>query len=591
MSISGAIADFPLKDILQIISFSRKNGTLRITADGGEARVVFKMGAVIFAMAPGVREDFGSLSVRRGHTKATAVEQAVAAQHLEAEPRRPLGQHLLDAGAIEPRAVEAVVKEQIALALREMLGWVVGTFVFDVHKVAAPDSFGLAVGEMALEQGLDVQHLLLEAMKFFDDRARAAAATASAAPAAAPPPEAPAAPAAPPPPEVPVDATLKLPIEVVRARARAAEPPPHPAPAPAPEETAIDVATEPADDATAAAAPRVIVSHESGLFRDILVQRLVKEGLVVEVLEDPRDAVVRAIAHHEAGRVPVVVADLRPDESPSAAERVMEARVGCAWDLAVILLTDEGADDARDRAYGLGARHVLLRPEPRAGENYAAEIELFAVDLAFTVKGLAAAADDGHDETPEEPATAPVELPEDFRELLELLRAEDAATLTLRLLDVIGRRFARSILLHAKAGMMVVKGAYGTTARGRSVYDLLKDLPLELAQTPGFGAAFDSQAPRVLRVGPDAGQIPDLIGPPRSSEVLVIPITCHRRPVAIIYADTGGSGERIGDLGAYRELCQRVSRVLEEAMTRLKGRAAADPNATRILRRPGETDQ
>ena len=88
-------------------------------------------------------------------------------------------------------------------------------------------------------------------------------------------------------------------------------------------------------------------------------------------------------------------------------------------------------------------------------------------------------------------------------------------------------------------------------------------------------------------VGPDVGQIPDLIGAPETFECLVIPILCHFRPVGAIYADMGTTATPIGDFSLYTELCNRVSQVLGEALLRRRGqRYLADGPTTTVHPRP-----
>ncbi|MFN7974362.1 MAG: hypothetical protein U0166_18770 [Acidobacteriota bacterium] len=224
-----------------------------------------------------------------------------------------------------------------------------------------------------------------------------------------------------------------------------------------------------------------------------------------------------------------------------------------------------------------GTSTYIEKPERKAGEDegFVRSIEALAVDIAFRVKALLP--EEGVSRLGASEGSGDEALPPELSELLSLVRGEDAGALTLKLLEIVGKRFPRAVLMHVKgktpeAGL-AVKGAYGKTLRGTPAYDLLTGLVMSLDQAPGFVAAFETATPRCLRVGPDAGQIPDLIGNPKSGECLVIPVLARTRPVAIIYADTGETGDPIGDLSVYRTITTRVSRAVEEVLMKRKSTA------------------
>ncbi len=539
MSISGAIEDFPLKDILQIIAFSRKSGTLGIKGDKGTGRIVFKMGAMVRAEAPSSRADFGALLVKMGVVSRETVDRALERQAREkAEGKLPIGQILLRSGSLDPQDIERVLQAQISMALRDLLSWTEGSFLFNVHKVDSPDSFGIGFEQLVLDHGLDVQQILLQVMKYFDDEEREQAAAPL------------------PPPTLPRSEDI-----------------------------------------------RVILNHEGGLFRELLKVRLEAEGLKVACCEEVERAVELAGDHRELGLFPVLLRPLDASiESAEKAAELLERRVGLAAHVPVVLLADQQTEAAKERAFSLGARHLLLKPRRVGGsdEEYVASINRFAIDVAFAIKGLLAeegvsaqaGRTGGGAEEERNAAGAKVGavpgsgLPRELAEFLGMLRSEDAASVTLKLLDLISRRFQRSILFHLRGGRMSVKGAFGQTRRGKEIHGLLRNLQVDVRQTPGFAASFEKARPRRLLVGPDIGQIPDLIGPPASGECLVIPILCHFRPVGAIYADTFDTGKPLGDLEIYRELCNRVSEILAEAVLRKRGKRYLAPGSeTRALRR------
>ena len=49
MALQGNLEDLPLLDIIQIVSFSKKTGYLRVRMEGGDGAIVFREGLVVSA--------------------------------------------------------------------------------------------------------------------------------------------------------------------------------------------------------------------------------------------------------------------------------------------------------------------------------------------------------------------------------------------------------------------------------------------------------------------------------------------------------------------------------------------------------------
>ena len=65
MSLTGNLEDLPLLDIIQIVSFSKKTGSLGITTSMGEGAIVFREGFVVASFA------WDAPPVDPGHDAAT----------------------------------------------------------------------------------------------------------------------------------------------------------------------------------------------------------------------------------------------------------------------------------------------------------------------------------------------------------------------------------------------------------------------------------------------------------------------------------------------------------------------------------------
>src|SRR5512142_1802809 len=119
MSLVGRLEDLALPDIFQIISLSKKTGTLVVRSSRGTGMVVFKDGQVIQAASDSIRDSLGNIMVSQGMLTEAALSQALALQHREAD--KPLGMILVEMGAVAAQTIEGVVRKQIEEIIYDLL--------------------------------------------------------------------------------------------------------------------------------------------------------------------------------------------------------------------------------------------------------------------------------------------------------------------------------------------------------------------------------------------------------------------------------------------------------------------------------------
>ena len=141
MALQGNLEDLPLLDIIQIVSFSKKTGYLRVRMDGGDGAIVFREGLVVAAFT---------------------------ANSPPADPRF---------ATLPQAARDTAVKRRLGFALDELARLREGAFGFELT-----DSVPQAVGERdirheTLAGGINPQEMLLSLAQGMDDeRAQSAAA-------------------------------------------------------------------------------------------------------------------------------------------------------------------------------------------------------------------------------------------------------------------------------------------------------------------------------------------------------------------------------------------------------------------------------
>ena len=83
MSLVGNLEDLGLGEILQIISLSRKSGTLDLRSKGHEASIVFRYGQVVRASSSMFPQSLGELLTKNSVIDPTILRKALALQQAE----------------------------------------------------------------------------------------------------------------------------------------------------------------------------------------------------------------------------------------------------------------------------------------------------------------------------------------------------------------------------------------------------------------------------------------------------------------------------------------------------------------------------
>jgi len=178
MSLVGRLEDLALPDIFQIISLSKKTGTLIVRSRKGTGMVVFKDGHVIQAASDSIRDSLGNILVSQGLVDEPALSEALAIQ--KKEPERPLGMILVQMGAVPGETLESVVRKQIEEIIYDLLAWEEGFFNFELGEVAPKDKIEIDTQEFLLKSGINAEYLLMEGTRMLDERRKDAPRPAQA---------------------------------------------------------------------------------------------------------------------------------------------------------------------------------------------------------------------------------------------------------------------------------------------------------------------------------------------------------------------------------------------------------------------------
>ncbi|HEY3347212.1 MAG TPA: DUF4388 domain-containing protein [Nitrospirota bacterium] len=171
MSLVGRLEDLALSDIFQIISLSKKTGTLVLKSKAGAAVVVFRNGQIVQAATDNLRDTLGNILIGKGLITENDLTRALEIQKSIKGGKR-LGQILVENGSLSQETLEDIIREQIEDMIYSLLSWVDGFFNFELGDVSPSDKIEVVTQEFLLKAGINPEYLLMEGARVMDERKR-----------------------------------------------------------------------------------------------------------------------------------------------------------------------------------------------------------------------------------------------------------------------------------------------------------------------------------------------------------------------------------------------------------------------------------
>ncbi len=168
MGLSGRLEGIAPSDIFQIISQNKMTGTLIARCSDRTAMVIFNNGQVVEAASDSPKDSLGSLLVSRGLVSEGVIEDARKLWKLE--PDQPLGAVLLNMGAIDKKALETEVRQQIGAIVHRLMSCDDGFITFDRGETAVKRK--LHTREFLLPSGVSPEYLIMERARVIDEERR-----------------------------------------------------------------------------------------------------------------------------------------------------------------------------------------------------------------------------------------------------------------------------------------------------------------------------------------------------------------------------------------------------------------------------------
>ena len=142
MRLEGTLDAFSLPDIFQLLSYTKKTGTLHLRREGQHGVVHLRDGAVTGGRGNAACQAMGRRLVGSGLVEDEVLADAVE-KVLDA-PGSGLGKALAEAGKLDPVVLKELAAEQATDAVFELLRWPDGDFAFVVDE-DNPDDLGASL--------------------------------------------------------------------------------------------------------------------------------------------------------------------------------------------------------------------------------------------------------------------------------------------------------------------------------------------------------------------------------------------------------------------------------------------------------------
>jgi len=159
MDLQGSIDRFELSDIFQLLSASKKSGTLGIQRGEDVVMVYFRGGDIVFAYNPNRKLKLGDLLIRKKKLTTSQLERAMRIQR-ELRTRKRLGELLVLESFITRKDLEDVVRQQVEDVIYDLLRWETGNFKFYENKFPTQEDVTI---------NISTENLILESVRRLDE--------------------------------------------------------------------------------------------------------------------------------------------------------------------------------------------------------------------------------------------------------------------------------------------------------------------------------------------------------------------------------------------------------------------------------------
>ncbi|MEL7058879.1 MAG: DUF4388 domain-containing protein [Acidobacteriota bacterium] len=530
MSLNGKLEDVSLADVMQFIHLGRRTGTLSLLRGDDEAEIGFHRGQIVGARAPGTRP-LAEVLVEMDSVHPEAMNELLAEQKSE-QPRRSLGQILVQRGLLPLDDVRAGVERQIESAIFDLVTWTTGTFEFALDELKPNEDIAMYPGDVIPKLNLNTQMLLLEATRVLDEARRAEADGLDPRAVMA---------------ERLSRGPVKDPVDD--------EPPIADGGTRLSEEIALDSVSD-----------LVAGLDLEGDSPNLLPEAAARRLQVVSPDRRLADALAEMIQPEIAQvvRVPLREAGTRLPGEPSPTLVMLDLRDGhhAVDDLLAIRRSRP-----RSSAIAVVDSPALTTAAFEAGAVAAMPAEPAALAACFhsLVRTLQDAGPRAVTSKAQRAGFARLR-----RVLADIRSGLLSATMALNLMHIISESVERAVLFLVKQDSLSALGAFGFSESGRPLAEVTRSLALSTDEDNVLNRCVHDGQPRSL--GFDQARLPEelrtMLGRPHNGQIVVFPVMGSERVISVVYTDNGPSAHAIEDIELLELATAQVGVAFENELLR-----------------------
>lgn len=172
MSFVGDLEHLPIVDVIQLLHATRKSGTLCLKSEKGESQLVFSDGCIVSANHSNNSVRIGQILVQMNVISAELLENTLAEQKRAGADRVPIIASLIESGKLKKEDAFKGLEALIEMTIVEVLTWTEGTFELDVDVTVISDEYRYIPEKLKLDLNLNTQNVLMDALRIYDEKKR-----------------------------------------------------------------------------------------------------------------------------------------------------------------------------------------------------------------------------------------------------------------------------------------------------------------------------------------------------------------------------------------------------------------------------------
>lgn len=552
MQLVGNIEDLGLGEILQIVSFSRKSGTLILNSRRREGCIVFKEGQVIRASASTIKEGICDILVGE---KSLTRDQLIKAREIQKSRgfKENLGTVLIKDLGIPAQLVEEAASNYIEKIVYALFLWYEGNFVFELGDfIETQDMLRNDTVHYTLSNGMNPQFLAMEGTRLLDEFRKESSESGVGQP-------------------------------------------DHPQQEDAVSEAAEEVRTE---LSPVTSGETILIVDDDLLTRGFIKKRLAETGYKTEAFGHS-DAALQRVRELVADQEhPVVIADMfmpRIDGEGMLGGVELLSHIQRDFPgIPVIIITEHRDQKSEKEVMDLNASACLLKPKKiqvredsdtpevmsfvktlsktltdinQRGEK--AEEPKFIMQDYLTELGSGSFLEAGHSDERVEESKGLRILKEMLAELSKPLSVSEVILLILRFSSEI---MNRAVVFAVKKDTIAGLGQYGIELKGEIADKKVRKMRIPLKEPSILSEAVDMKMTIAKRLDQLRWNdyIVNELGGHQPSESFVAPILVHGKVVMLLYGDNVPAGGSIGDTSTLEIFLAQASMALERLLLERK---------------------